>query len=96
MKFRIDHLERVRRPRHTVAHLMDEVLAAKRWDGRSEVYLRDLRYRPNKFVQDFGDRPIERFKTDSRVVTAQGVGSERLKANGGVEAAGVVQKGIVT
>jgi len=58
VEFRIDHLERVRRHGITVAQLVDEVLEAKRRDGRSEVYLRDLRYRLSKFVQDFGQRPI--------------------------------------
>jgi integrase len=58
VKFRIDHLERVRRHGITVAQLADEVVEAKRRDGRSQVYLRDLRYRLSKFVQDFGVRPI--------------------------------------
>src|SRR5262249_42798556 len=49
VKFRVDHLERVRRHGITVAHLVDEVLEAKRRDGRSELYLRDLRYRLNKY-----------------------------------------------
>src|SRR5262249_55219363 len=31
---------------------------------RSEVYLRDLRYRLNKFVQDFGSRPIAGITVD--------------------------------
>jgi integrase len=58
VEFRIDHLDRVRRHGITVAQLVDEVREAKRKDGRSEVYLRDLRYRLNKFVEDFGHRPI--------------------------------------
>jgi integrase len=58
VNFRIDHLERVRRHGISVAQLVDEVLEAKRRDGRSEVYLRDLRYRLSKFVQDFGHQPI--------------------------------------
>src|SRR5262249_41756313 len=37
---------------------------AKGRDGRSEVYLRDLRYRLNRFVQDFGDRPIAGITVD--------------------------------
>jgi integrase len=41
-----------------VAQIVDEVIETKRKDGRSEVYLRDLRYRLGKFVQDFGQRPI--------------------------------------
>src|SRR5215467_10705382 len=58
VQFRVDHLERVRRHGITVAQLASEVVEAKGRDGRSEVYLRDLRYRLNKFIQDFGQRPI--------------------------------------
>jgi integrase len=58
VEFRVNHLERVRRHGITVAQLTNEVVEAKRRDGRSEVYLRDLRYRLNKFVQDFGHHPI--------------------------------------
>ena len=64
LEFRIDHLERVRRHGITVAQLVDEVREAKRKDGRSEVYLRDLRYRLNKFVEDFGHRPIAGITVD--------------------------------
>jgi integrase len=64
VEFRIDHLERVRRHGITVAQLADEVVEAKRRDGRSEVYLRDLRYRLSKFVQDFGARPIAGITVD--------------------------------
>jgi integrase len=64
IEFRIDHLERVRRHGITVAQLADEVVEAKRRDGRSEVYLRDLRYRLSKFVQDFGARPIAGITVD--------------------------------
>jgi integrase len=64
IEFRIDHLERVRRHGITVAQLVDEVVEAKRRDGRSEVYLRDLRYRLSKFVQDFGARPIAGITVD--------------------------------
>jgi len=63
-EFRIDHLERVRRHWITVSQLVDEVLEAKRRDGRSDVYLRDLRYRLSKFVQDFGRRPIAGITVD--------------------------------
>lgn len=58
VKFRVDYLERVRRHGITVAQLRDEVIEAKRADGRSVVYLRDLRYRLGRFVQDFGNRPV--------------------------------------
>jgi len=64
VNFRVDHLERVRRHGITVARLVDEVLEAKLRDGRSEVYLRDLRYRLSKFVQDFGQRPIAGIAVD--------------------------------
>src|SRR5262245_27455801 len=61
---RIDHLERVRRHGITVAQLADEVVEAKRRDGRSDVYQRDVRYRLSKFVQGFGDRPIAGITVD--------------------------------
>ena len=64
VEFRIDHLERVRRHGITVAQLVDEVVKAKRRDGRSEVYLRDLRYRLSKFVRDFGNRAIAGITVD--------------------------------
>ena len=64
VQFRVDHLERVRRHGITVGQLASEVVEAKRRDGRSEVYLRDLRYRLNKFVQDFGERPIAGITVD--------------------------------
>jgi integrase len=64
VQFRVDHLERVRRHGITVAQLADELVKTKRRDGRSEVYLRDLRYRLNKFVQDFGQRPIAGITVD--------------------------------
>src|SRR5215469_12720635 len=64
VQFRVDHLERVRRHGITVAQLTDEVIKAKRRDGRSEVYLRDLRYRLSKFAQDFGQRPIAGITVD--------------------------------
>jgi integrase len=64
VEFRIDHLERVRRHGITVTQLTNEILEAKRRDGRSEVYLRDLRYRLKRFVQDFGSRPIAGITVD--------------------------------
>ena len=64
VKHRVDYLERVRRHGITVAQLADEVVEAKRKDGRSEVYLRDLRYRLSKFVQDFEHRPIAGITVD--------------------------------
>jgi integrase len=64
VEFRVNHLERVRRHGITVAQLTNEIVEAKRRDGRSEVYLRDLRYRLNKFVQDFGHRPVAGITVD--------------------------------
>jgi integrase len=58
VKFRVDHLENIRRCKITVAQLADEVLAAKRKDGRSEAYLSDLKLRLGIFCRDFGNRTI--------------------------------------
>jgi integrase len=58
VKFRIDYLERVRRCKVTVSQLADEVLEAKRRDGMSKDYLRDLRSRFARFCADFGNRPV--------------------------------------
>jgi integrase len=57
-RFLVHHLERVRRCKITVSQLADEVLEAKRRDGMSKVYLRDLRSRLARFCGDFGDRHI--------------------------------------
>jgi integrase len=56
--FYVDHLERVRRCKVTVANLVAELIEAKRRDGRSEIYLRDLRNILAIFCRHFGDRPI--------------------------------------
>ena len=58
VKFHVDHLERVRRCKTTVAQLAEEVIEAKRRDGMSAAYLADLRKRFTHFCRDFGDRPI--------------------------------------
>ena len=58
VKFRVDHLERVRRCKITVAQLADEVVETKRKDGRSAKYVNDLRLKLKRFCQDFGNRPI--------------------------------------
>jgi Site-specific recombinase XerD len=54
----VDHLERIRRCKTTVADLVAELLAAKRKDGRSDIYLRDLRNLLAIFSRDFGNRSI--------------------------------------
>ena len=58
VEFRIDHLERVRRHGITVEQLTAELLETKRKDGRSEIYLRDLRNILAIFVRDFGSRAV--------------------------------------
>lgn len=65
VKFRVDYLERVRRHGITVEKLVTELLEAKRKDGRSEIYLRDLRNilagpegQASAFSSDFGKRAI--------------------------------------
>jgi integrase len=54
----VDHLERVRRCKTTVSDLVAELLEAKQKDGRSEIYLRDLRNTLAIFSRDFGQRSI--------------------------------------
>jgi integrase len=56
--FLVDHLERVRRCKTTVTQLAEELIAAKRKAGRSEIYLRDLKNILAIFSRDFGNRPI--------------------------------------
>jgi integrase len=58
VKFRVDHLERIRRCKITVTQLSQEVFEAKRKDGVSEKYLVNMRYYFKKFVHDFGNRII--------------------------------------
>lgn len=57
-EFYLDHLERVRRCKTSVAELVAELLEAKRKDGRSKIYLADLRNRLMVFARDFGARPV--------------------------------------
>jgi integrase len=58
VNFLVDQLERVRRCKVTVAELVAELLEAKEKDGRSEIYLRDLRNILAIFCRDFCDQPI--------------------------------------
>jgi integrase len=57
-EFYLDHLERVRRCKTTIAELVAELLEAKRRDGRSKIYLDDLRNRLAIFSRDFGTHPV--------------------------------------
>jgi integrase len=56
--FYVDHLERVRRCKTTIGQLADEVLEAKRKDGRAPRYIESLRHYLSKFSREFGERPI--------------------------------------
>jgi integrase len=56
--FYLDHLERVCRCKTTVAELAAELLEAKRKDGRSKIYLDDLRNRLAIFCRDFGSQLV--------------------------------------
>jgi integrase len=56
--FFLDYLERIRRCKVTVAELSDEVVEAKRKDGRAPMYVADLKKRLARFCADFGERPI--------------------------------------
>jgi integrase len=57
-QFLLDHLKRVRRSGTTVEQLAAELMEAKKKDGMSRVYLKDLRHRLGIFSRDFGNRPI--------------------------------------
>jgi integrase len=58
VEYFVDHLERVRRCKVTVAELANEVVENKRKDGRSAKYIADLGQKLRRFCRDFGHRPI--------------------------------------
>jgi integrase len=58
VKHRVDYLERIRRCKTTVKELVAELIDAKKKDGRSEIYVRDLRNLLAIFSRDFGERPV--------------------------------------
>ena len=58
VEFFVDHLERVRRCKTTVAELVDEVIEAKRRDGKAPRYIESLRLYLSKFSRDFGSRSV--------------------------------------
>ena len=62
--FVVDHLERVRRCKITVAQLADEVLEAKRKDGLSPRYIKMLGFYLKRFAQDFGEKSIAAITVD--------------------------------
>ena len=58
VRHRLDYLERVRRSGITVAQLANEVVEAKRKDGRSLKYVYDLNSKLSRFCRDFSNLPI--------------------------------------
>jgi integrase len=58
VEFFVDHLERVRRCKTTVAELVDEVIEAKRKDGKAPRYIESLRLYLSKFARDYGSRSV--------------------------------------
>jgi site-specific recombinase XerD len=58
VEFFVDHLDRVRRCKTTVAELVDEVIEAKRKDGKAPRYIESLRLYLSKFSRDFGSRSV--------------------------------------
>jgi integrase len=80
--FYLDHLERVRRCKTTVAELAAELLEAKRKDGRSEIYLNDLRNRLAIFCRDFASQPVAAVSSREISNWLRGVnGSPKTRAN---------------
>jgi integrase len=80
--FFVDYLERIRRCNTTVAQLADEMIEAKRSDGRSKIYLADLRQRLGRFCRDFGQRPIAGIAVDELDNWLRGLpGSPQSRAN---------------
>ena len=80
--FFVDHLERVRRCKITVAQLADEVLETKRKDGRSTRYLGMLRLYFKKFCQDFGNRLIADITVEELDTWLRGLpGSPKTRAD---------------
>jgi integrase len=52
------HEEQIRRCKTTILQLAEEVVQAKRKDGRSQEYISDLQMRLSHFCRDFGNRLI--------------------------------------
>jgi integrase len=61
-RFYVDHLEEITRSQ-TVSHVVSELQAACKADGKSVRYLRDLKYRLGRFARDFGPRHIAEITT---------------------------------
>jgi integrase len=56
--FVVDHEERIRRCNVTIRQLAEELIEAKRRDGKAPRYLESLRGYLGRFCQEFGDRLI--------------------------------------
>jgi integrase len=56
--FAINHLEKIRRCNVTIAQLTEEMIEAKKRDGRAEKYLESLRGYLGRFCKTFGHRPV--------------------------------------
>src|SRR5215471_554020 len=82
VEFYVDHLERVRRCKITVAQLAEEVLEVKRKDGRSEKYIGMLRLYFKRFSQDFGNRLIADITVEELDTWLRGLpGSPKTRAD---------------
>jgi integrase len=100
VKFRLDYLERIRRSGVTVATLADEVLTAKRRDGKAAAYTVDLRKRLTRFCRDFGNRPITAITVNEldtwlRDLPLSPKSRANYRANIGVLFSYAMQRGIV-
>jgi integrase len=98
--FLADHLERVRRHGITVAQLGQEVLEAKRRDGKAPAYLADLRKRLTRFCQDFGNRTaasiaVDELDTWLRDLPLSPKSRANYRANIGVLFSYAEQRGII-
>jgi len=61
-RFYVDHLKEISRSQ-TVSHAITQLRAARKADGNSVRYLRDLKYRLGRFEEDFGSRHIAEITT---------------------------------
>jgi integrase len=61
-RFYVDHLKEISCSQ-TVSHAITQLRAARKADGNSVRYLRDLKYRLGRFDEDFGSRHIAEITT---------------------------------
>jgi len=60
--FYVNHLQEITRSQNR-SHVVSELRAACKADGKSVRYLRDLKYRLGRFAEDFGSRHIAEITT---------------------------------